>query len=85
MECDREVSGYPGNLHSSYATGREAEKAYAQFKKLELGDPGQQKAAAEPIVKDDKKKNLGFQFCVKDIILCCLIIVVLMQAYYLYK
>ena len=41
MECDHEVLGYPGNLHSSYATRREAEEAYAQFKKLELGDPGQ--------------------------------------------
>ena len=61
------------------------EEAYAQFKKLEIEDPRQQKVAVEPIVKDDKKENLGFQFCVKDVVLCCLIVVVLMQAYYLYK
>ena len=85
MECDHEVSGYPGNLHSSYATRREAEEAYAHFKKLELGNHGQQGPAAEPIVKEDKKGNQGLQFYVKDIVLCCLIVVVLMQAYYLYK
>ena len=37
MECNSEVSGYLGNLHSSYATRREAVEAYAHFEKLELG------------------------------------------------
>lgn len=37
FECDREVSGYPGNLHCSYGTRREAKEAYAQFMKMERG------------------------------------------------
>jgi viroplasmin and RNaseH domain-containing protein len=85
MECRRQVSGYPGNLHNSYGTRQEAEEALATFKRLEPGNVEEVEPVVQPIVNEEKNKHQGFQLSVKDIILCLLIVVVIMQSYYLYK
>jgi len=87
MECDAQVSGFPGNLHSSYWTRKEGEVAYEQFLVMQSA----KKQALEssnslvPDGNDGRKVRDGFKFTNKDVIVCFLVVVVMIQSYLLYK
>ena len=77
-----QISRFSGNLHWSYGSRKEGEEVYAQFEAMEsakrLGYP-------HPDGTDGRELRHVRQFAIKDVILCVLVIVVLIQSYLLYK
>ena len=82
VECHDQISRFSGNLHWSYGSRKEGEEVYAQFEAMEsakrLGYP-------HPDGIDGRELRHVRQFAIKDVILCVLVIVVLIQSYLLYK
>lgn len=75
-ECHSQVSGFPGNLHQSYESREEAEDAYAKFM-------AKQCAKKSGTMKEIDASRHDNRFSVKDVILYTLVVVVVIQAYFL--
>lgn len=79
MECQHEVSGFPGNLHSSFPSREEGERALAEF----LASSPEQSArhnAETSIVEGSQKQEIpGNSINLKDFIIGALVVVVLVQ------
>lgn len=84
MECNRQVSRFPGNLHCSSLSREEVEATLMEFQRTE-SKAGHEATVVEPIVIVDKNMQNGVEINVKDYFLAFLVVVVIVQAYYLCK
>jgi len=80
MDCNREVSGYPRNLHCSFASRDDAEKALLQFQAN-----ASMAKTHERVPKEFPIEKKVFQVNVKDCLLGFLIATVIIQVYFMFK
>lgn len=86
MDCHRQVSRYPNNLHNSFPSRKLAKQALFEFQEAQSKrNISEVETFVELDVIVDKKNHQGVQINVKDTILGVLIAVVIIQAYYLWR
>jgi viroplasmin and RNaseH domain-containing protein len=90
MECEAQVSGYPGNVHKSFANRDEGEEALASYKATKskkhstIMTPGKQE---EKMLRGGTGQQVEMKVVVgtnvKDQLLVVLVVTILVMAYFL--
>jgi viroplasmin and RNaseH domain-containing protein len=85
MECEAQVSGYPGNVHKNFPSTKEGEHALVEYQAAMRKKAPKPKHFGGQEVGQRVEKKVVIGMNAKDLLLVVLVLLVLIQAYLLYR
>jgi viroplasmin and RNaseH domain-containing protein len=85
MECEAQVSGYPGNVHKNFPSTEEGEHALAEYQAVMRKTTPKLKHFGGQEVGQRVEKKVVIGMNAKNLLLVVLVLLVLIQAYLLYR